>query len=332
MPCGSPRDPVHAIIAATSAAESTRSASGRPLDRDQNAGNSGVRNPTTGTPQGLEHLEGLRQVEHRLGARRHHAHRCAPQLAEIGGDVESASAAPRARRRCRPWRRPRCPRGAPRTWWRRPWWRRQAPGQRPAEIAPGHLQHALLRGEQLDLGPAEPHHDPAVEHADGGGHHAHLAGDPLGPEGGLDVEGMRHAVADDRRLEGDHRPAARDRRSHLGKVLAESDIGVIPHHATESWNTTIPNKLFDYWAAGLPVITSNAIPASRIVNDCGGGLVFKERNPISLADTIEKLLNSDTRNKCAKEGRKAIVDRYNWEFDFAKLLEAVNFPKIPSDV
>ena len=27
------------------------------------------------------------------------------------------------------------------------------------------------------------------------------------------------------------------------EVIRESDVGLVPHHATESWNTTIPNKL-----------------------------------------------------------------------------------------
>lgn len=49
------------------------------------------------------------------------------------------------------------------------------------------------------------------------------------------------------------------------KVVGEADAGIIPHLANESWNSTIPNKLFDYMAAGLCVVTSDAKPAKRVV-------------------------------------------------------------------
>src|SRR5437762_416800 len=48
------------------------------------------------------------------------------------------------------------------------------------------------------------------------------------------------------------------------RLLQTADIGVVPHTANESWNTTIPNKLFDYMAGGLAVLTSNAKPAAQI--------------------------------------------------------------------
>ena len=51
------------------------------------------------------------------------------------------------------------------------------------------------------------------------------------------------------------------------------DVGLVPHHADEAWNTTIPNKLFDYMAAGLPVISSDARPCARILRSTGAGLI-----------------------------------------------------------
>src|SRR5262249_23622766 len=51
------------------------------------------------------------------------------------------------------------------------------------------------------------------------------------------------------------------------RAIDASDIGLVPHHTTESWNSTIPNKLFDYMSMGKPVIASNARPVERIVRE-----------------------------------------------------------------
>ena len=57
-------------------------------------------------------------------------------------------------------------------------------------------------------------------------------------------------------------------------AISAADVGVIPHHATELWNSTIPNKLFDYMAAGLPVVSSDTLPCARIIRETGCGEIF----------------------------------------------------------
>ena len=76
------------------------------------------------------------------------------------------------------------------------------------------------------------------------------------------------------------------------EALAKARVGVVPHWKNESWDTTIPNKLFDYMAAGLAVVTSDATPAARVVSSTGCGLVFRDRNPGSLADALRRLQDS----------------------------------------
>src|SRR5437763_13990156 len=77
--------------------------------------------------------------------------------------------------------------------------------------------------------------------------------------------------------------------------IAHSDIGLIPHHVTESWNTTLPNKLFDYMSMGKAVIVSNAAPAERIVKEEKCGVVFHDRDPDDLARAILALASSNIR-------------------------------------
>jgi len=107
------------------------------------------------------------------------------------------------------------------------------------------------------------------------------------------------------------------------RLVGEADIGLIPHQADESWNTTVPNKLFDYMAAGLAIVTSDARPASRIVRETATGEVFAYADPDGLVAAIERLTDPEYRAICGANGRRAIRDRYNWESDAERLLAAI---------
>jgi len=108
-------------------------------------------------------------------------------------------------------------------------------------------------------------------------------------------------------------------------ILARADVGVVPHRASEAWNTTIPNKLFDYMAAGLPVITSDAVPAARIVRESSAGEVFQSANSRDLAAAIMRLFDNEVRLARGQVGRRAVVERYNWANDAAELVRTVEF-------
>lgn len=107
------------------------------------------------------------------------------------------------------------------------------------------------------------------------------------------------------------------------RALPGMDVGVIPHVADESWNTTVPNKLFDYMAAGLAVVTSDARPAARIVRETGAGLVYRHKDPAELARALTALADPDVRLECARRGQCAVRHTYNWERDVERLLGIV---------
>jgi glycosyltransferase involved in cell wall biosynthesis len=105
-------------------------------------------------------------------------------------------------------------------------------------------------------------------------------------------------------------------------ALPTFDAGVIPHHATDHWNFTIQNKMFDYMAAGLPVVVSSMPPAARIVNDVGSGLVFRDRDPEDLARLLGAFPGPEARAAMGAAGRRAVVERYNWDRDGERLVRA----------
>jgi glycosyltransferase involved in cell wall biosynthesis len=108
------------------------------------------------------------------------------------------------------------------------------------------------------------------------------------------------------------------------RIVADSDVGLIPHRKNDSWNTTIPNKLFDYMAAGLPVVSSDAAPCARIVRETGCGKVFRSADAVGMAAAIEEAGQAEAAVSLGAAGRTAVRARYNWEHDTAILLDAIN--------
>jgi glycosyltransferase involved in cell wall biosynthesis len=124
--------------------------------------------------------------------------------------------------------------------------------------------------------------------------------------------------------------AQADFRGHVPNTealaaLSQADVGVIPHYADESWHTTVPNKLFDYMAAGLAVVTSNARPAARIVREAGAGLVYRHPDAVDLERAIVDLVDPELRLACARRGQLAVRETYNWERDTTRLLNALQY-------
>lgn len=107
------------------------------------------------------------------------------------------------------------------------------------------------------------------------------------------------------------------------RLVAEADVGLIPNHACEHYNTTIPNKLFDYMAAALPVVTSDAVPFARVTRECSAGEVFRSKDPSDLVRVLLRMKDSRLREAYGRSGRAAVRRRYNWEYDASRMVRAV---------
>lgn len=118
-------------------------------------------------------------------------------------------------------------------------------------------------------------------------------------------------------------PGYVDRDAAL-RAVQDADIGVLPHHVNEQWNTSIPNKLFDYMAVSLPVLSSNPGPFERITRATGAGEVFEAGNARSLADSVRRMADPDLRERYGAAGRRAILERYNWEHDSAVMMRGLD--------
>jgi len=115
-----------------------------------------------------------------------------------------------------------------------------------------------------------------------------------------------------------------DWTSDFNIILSEAtkaDIGFIPHNRCELTETTLPNKLFEYFCYGKPVVVSDVAPLKRIVEDANAGLAFEAGNDLDLANCIIKMGDKKTLKTLSVRARKAAEGKYSWNSDKAELLK-----------
>ncbi len=107
------------------------------------------------------------------------------------------------------------------------------------------------------------------------------------------------------------------------RLMAKADVGLMPHRVSRHIRTTLPNKLFDYMAARLPVIATDAAPVRQVLETEGCGLVHPDRDAEALAQRVRLLLDPDRRIAMGRAGRRAVERSYNWSTDAARLCEFI---------
>jgi len=110
--------------------------------------------------------------------------------------------------------------------------------------------------------------------------------------------------------------------SKVFNVLSDSQIGIAILHPDPNYVDSIPTKLFEYMLAGLPVIASNFPLWKEIVEGNNCGICVDPLDPKEIAKAIKYLIDHpDEARKMGENGRKAVLEKYNWENESKKLLK-----------
>jgi glycosyltransferase involved in cell wall biosynthesis len=107
------------------------------------------------------------------------------------------------------------------------------------------------------------------------------------------------------------------------EIETSSDVIVAFYEPKVFWNNMpLPNKLFEAMMCGVPVITNIA---HEIVNDTGCGIIVEYDNVEQIKEAIITLRdNPQTRRRLGVNGRKAFLEKYNWNRMEQKLYEIYN--------
>jgi len=101
-----------------------------------------------------------------------------------------------------------------------------------------------------------------------------------------------------------------------------ANIGVAPiENINFSKYYCLPNKLFEYLMAGLPVAVSDLPEMAKIVKEYEVGEIFDPDDPKDIARTINEILKKKTKYNLMKDNIKKVVKVYNWENESTKLIK-----------
>ena len=104
------------------------------------------------------------------------------------------------------------------------------------------------------------------------------------------------------------------------EVIRSARCGLVIDHPIsnylESWST----KMFEYMACGVPVVCSDFPFWKRLVADADCGIVVDPMDTEAVAKAVEALCRDpEQARRLGENGRRAVLDRYRWENEFAKL-------------
>ncbi len=112
-------------------------------------------------------------------------------------------------------------------------------------------------------------------------------------------------------------------REEVRKLQNKCTCGVVLYLPSGNTVDAMPNKMFEYMAAGLPVIASDFPLWRELIEDNECGFCVDPKDPSQIAVAINKIFSdADMAKRMGENGKKAVCEKYNWgggktEFDFA---------------
>jgi len=111
-------------------------------------------------------------------------------------------------------------------------------------------------------------------------------------------------------------------RQQIHDALARSKAGLVTLHPVINYIDALPVKMFEYMAAGIPVISSNFPLWREIIEGNQCGLCVDPLDPKAIGKAIQYLIDNPAEaQQMGKNGRTAVEKKYNWSIEEKKLFD-----------
>lgn len=113
--------------------------------------------------------------------------------------------------------------------------------------------------------------------------------------------------------------------AHLISAASSSHVGIVLTRPINlNFELSISNKVFEYAAAGLPVILSD-VPEHRYLNEkYNFGIIIEEVTPENIAKAVNKLYKDKELYNNLVQNAKKMAEEMVWENEAKKLIEIYN--------
>jgi glycosyltransferase involved in cell wall biosynthesis len=113
-------------------------------------------------------------------------------------------------------------------------------------------------------------------------------------------------------------------KTQMPSVLAAADACVAILKPVEAYKTTYPNKVFDYMAAGKPVLLAIDGAIREVVEQAGCGVFVAPGDPAALSEAIRRLAaDSEAAERMGSLGKAYLEKNFNREQIAARLLGVI---------
>jgi len=110
-------------------------------------------------------------------------------------------------------------------------------------------------------------------------------------------------------------------RKAIVDLLLHSCAGLVVFHPVPNHVDAQPNKIFEYMAAGIPVIASDFPLWKEIVEGNSCGICVDPLKPEQIAEAIRWIADHPVEaRQMGENGRHAVEEEYNWERESKKLI------------
>jgi glycosyltransferase involved in cell wall biosynthesis len=111
-------------------------------------------------------------------------------------------------------------------------------------------------------------------------------------------------------------------REEIHAIFEKSRLGLVLLHPTVNYVEALPIKLFEYMAAGIPVLASNFPLWENIINTHKCGICVNPLNPAEIAQAIDYLLSDPNEAKrMGQNGYRAMREHFNWATEASGLVQ-----------
>jgi glycosyltransferase involved in cell wall biosynthesis len=136
-----------------------------------------------------------------------------------------------------------------------------------------------------------------------------------------DITGKLKKMADKPALRNKVQFISRMPYDELVSYTIQADLGIsLEEKIGLNYYYALPNKLFDYIQARIPVLVSDFPEMARIVKDYGIGRAVSVSDPLQLASIMREMIEDKSQIKIWKQNLEEAARRLCWEQEEDKLL------------
>ncbi len=114
-------------------------------------------------------------------------------------------------------------------------------------------------------------------------------------------------------------------RDKIFEIMKNSFAGIVVFMPEPNHINSQPNKMFEYMAAGLPVVASGFELWKQVVEENNCGICVNPNDPKEIAEAIQFLYdNPQKAGEMGQNAQKTVLEKYNWSAEEKKLIEFYN--------